>query len=99
MNKPKILVARAVFPEVIERLERQFEVESNQEDRIFSAAELTSRIADKDGVFTTASERMSAELIASAPRLKAICNMAVGYNNIDVDAATRAGIMVTNTPD
>jgi gluconate 2-dehydrogenase len=99
MTKPKILVTRAVFPEVIERLARQFNVESNQEDRIFSTAELASKIADKDAVFTTSSERMSAELIAAAPRLKAICNMAVGYNNIDVDAATRAGVMVTNTPD
>jgi gluconate 2-dehydrogenase len=99
MTKPKILVTRAVFPEVIERLERQFEVESNQEDRIFSNAELASKIVDKDAVFTTSSERMSAEQIASAPRLKAICNMAVGYNNIDVEAATRAGVLVTNTPD
>ncbi|MEN3294052.1 MAG: glyoxylate/hydroxypyruvate/2-ketogluconate reductase [Burkholderiales bacterium] len=99
MTKPKILVTRAVFPEVIEKLERQFDVESNQEDRIFTAAELASKIRDKDAVFTTSSERMSAEQIAAAPKLKAICNMAVGYNNIDVDAATRAGVMVTNTPD
>jgi gluconate 2-dehydrogenase len=99
MTKPKILVTRAVFPEVIERLQRQFDVESNQEDRIFSADELASKVRDKDALFTTSSERMSAELIAAAPKLKAICNMAVGYNNIDVDAATRAGIMVTNTPD
>jgi gluconate 2-dehydrogenase len=99
MTKPKILVTRAVFPEVIEKLERQFDVESNQEDRIFTDAELASKIRDKDAVFTTSSERLSAEQIAAAPKLKAICNMAVGYNNIDVDAATRAGIMVTNTPD
>jgi gluconate 2-dehydrogenase len=99
MTKPKILVTRAVFPEVIDRLQHRFDVESNQEDRIFTADELTSKIRDKDALFTTSSERMSAELIAAAPKLKAICNMAVGYNNIDVDAATRAGIMVTNTPD
>jgi gluconate 2-dehydrogenase len=99
MTKPKILVTRAVFPEVIERLQRQFDVESNQEDRIFSADELASKVRDKDALFTTSSERMSVEMIAAAPKLKAICNMAVGYNNIDVDAATRAGIMVTNTPD
>ncbi|MEN3365288.1 MAG: glyoxylate/hydroxypyruvate/2-ketogluconate reductase [Burkholderiales bacterium] len=99
MTKPKILVTRAVFPEVIERLQRQFDVESNQEDRIFTAAELSSKVADKDALYTTSSERVSAELMAAAPRLKAVCNMAVGYNNIDMDAATRAGIMVTNTPD
>ena len=97
--RQKILIARAVFPDVITRLAEHFEVESNQEDRIFTAAELADRIRDKDGLFITGSERMAADTIAAAPRLKAICNMAVGYNNIDVDAATAAGVMVTNTPD
>jgi gluconate 2-dehydrogenase len=99
MMKPKILVARAVFPDVIERLAQYFEVESNQDDRIFSEDELAEKIRDKQGIFTTPSERISAETIAQNPQLKAICNMAVGYNNIDLDASTRAGIMVTNTPD
>jgi glyoxylate reductase len=99
MTKPKILVTRAVFPEVIERLKQHFEVESNQDDHIFSANELAAKMQGKDAIFTTPSERISAELISASPTLKAICNMAVGYNNIDIDAATRAGIMVTNTPD
>jgi gluconate 2-dehydrogenase len=97
--KPKILVARAIFPEALDRLREYFDVESNQEDQIFSLQELKEKLRDKQGVFATGSERMSAELIAAVPNLRAICNMAVGYNNIDVDAATRAGIMVTNTPE
>jgi len=92
-------VTRAVFPDVIERLAQHFEVESNQEDRIFSTDELAAKVRGKDGVFTTPSERITAEVLAANPSLKAVCNMAVGYNNIDVDAATRAGIVVTNTPD
>jgi glyoxylate reductase len=96
--KPSILVARAVFPEVIERLRAHFDVEDNQGDDIFSPEELAIRLKDKDGLFATLSERISPELLAACPRLKAVCNMAVGYNNIDVDAATRAGVMVTNTP-
>jgi glyoxylate/hydroxypyruvate/2-ketogluconate reductase len=99
MTKPKILVTRAVFPEVIKRLEQHFEVESNQDDRILTAAELAQRVRDKDGIFATPSERITAEVLGASPALKAVCNMAVGYNNIDVAAATRAGIMVTNTPD
>jgi glyoxylate reductase len=99
MTKARILVTRAVFPDVLERLERHFEVESNQEDRIFSADELADRMRGKNGVFSTPSERITAQAIAGNPALKAICNMAVGYNNIDVDAATRAGVIVTNTPD
>lgn len=92
-------MTRAVFPDVIERLEQVFEVESNQEDRILSTDELDAAIHGKDGIFTTPSERITAGLLAANPALKAICNMAVGYNNIDVAAATRAGIVVTNTPE
>jgi glyoxylate reductase len=50
-------------------------------------------------MFSTLSERVDQALLASCPGLKAVCNMAVGYNNIDVDAASRAGVIVTNTPD
>jgi len=92
-------VTRAVFPDVIERLEQYFEVESNQDDRILTASELADRVKGKDGIFTTPSERITADVLAANPSLKAVCNMAVGFNNIDVDAATRAGIVVTNTPD
>ncbi|HEX2605053.1 MAG TPA: D-glycerate dehydrogenase [Oxalicibacterium sp.] len=97
--KPKILVARATFPETLARLEQYFDVESNQQDRIYSAEELRERMRDKTGVVVTSSERVTAELVAANPQLKAICNVAVGYNNIDVAAATRAGVIVTNTPD
>ena len=97
--KPSILVARAVFPEVIERLRQHFDVEDNQEDKVYTADELASRLQGKDGMFSTLSERVDQALLASCPQLKAVCNMAVGYNNIDVDAASRAGVVVTNTPD
>lgn len=97
--KPSILVARAVFPEVIERLRQHFDVEDNQEDKVYTAEELASRLQGKDGMFSTLSEKVDPALLASCPRLKAVCNMAVGYNNIDVSAASRAGVIVTNTPD
>lgn len=97
--KPKILMARAVFPEVIVGLQQFFEVETNQEDRVFSIDELSEKLHDKDGVITTASECISAALLNANPRLKAVCNQAVGFNNIDVVAATKSGVMVTNTPD
>ena len=99
MTKPTILVSRAVFPDVIERLAEHFNVESNQDDTIYTAEQFASKLRDKQGLFSTTSERITAELIAANPQLRAICNMAVGYNNIDLAAATRAGIMVTNTPD
>jgi glyoxylate reductase len=99
MDRLKVLVTRAIFPDVIDRLAEQFEVEANQQDDILSPAQLAERLRGKDAVFSTPSERITAEVIAANPQLRAICNMAVGYNNIDVAAATRAGIVVTNTPD
>lgn len=97
--KPKILVTRAVFQEVVDHLSQYFDVDSNQSDEVFSEAELIRRLQGKAGVYANPTNLMSAEVIRSAPELRAISNMAVGYNNIDVAAATAAGIMVTNTPD
>jgi len=97
--KPKILVARAVFPETIERLSQYFEVESNQADVVWSKAELTERLRDKDGAFTTGGDRIDGEVLAACPQLKICANMAVGYNNFDLDAMTARGVLATNTPD
>ncbi len=97
--KSKILITRAVFPEVIDHLSQYFDVDSNQSDEAFSESELIRRLQGKAGVYANPTTIMSAEVMRSAPELRAICNMAVGYNNIDVAAATAAGIMVTNTPD
>ena len=99
MSKPRILITRAVFPEVVERLAQHFEVEANPEDTIWSPEELMVRLADKDGAFTTGSQRIDSELVAACPRLKVVANMAVGYNNFDVEAMTAAGVQGTNTPD
>ncbi len=99
MNKPRILIARAIFPEVVERLTQHFEVEANPEDILWSPQELAERLADKDGALTTGSQRIDSELIAACPRLKIAANMAVGYNNFDVEAMTAAGVQGTNTPD
>lgn len=94
----RILVTRRVFPEVTERLRRHFEVEDNPHDRILDADTLAARIADKDGLFSMATDRIDAALVAAAPKLRAVANCAVGYNNIDVAACSARGILVTNTP-
>ena len=99
MNKPKILVARAVFPQIIELLQQHFEVEANQADETWSKAQLAERLRDKDGAFTTGSDRIDAEVLAVCPKLKICANMAVGYNNFDIDAMTAAGVLATNAPD
>jgi gluconate 2-dehydrogenase len=99
MNKPEILVARAVFPEVIVRLEEHFSVQANQADESWSQAELIARLQGKAGVFTTAGDRIDAQVLAACPQLKICANMAVGYNNFDLPAMTAAGVLATNAPD
>ena len=97
--KPEVLVTRAVFPSVLARLSAHFEVESNATDTVWDAAELTQRLQGKAGAFITGTERIDAALLDACPQLDAVCNMAVGYNNIDVAACTARGVLVTNTPD
>jgi glyoxylate/hydroxypyruvate/2-ketogluconate reductase len=99
MTKPKILIARAVFSEVIVKLEQYFEVESNPGDEIWTKAEFISKLQGKQGVFTTGGERIDADVLAACPDLKICANMAVGYNNFDVPAMTAAGVQATNAPD
>jgi DNA invertase Pin-like site-specific DNA recombinase len=81
MTKPHILVARAIFPETLERLAQHFEVEANPDDAIWTKAQLIERLQGKVGAFTTGSERIDAEVLAACPQLKIVANMAVGYNN------------------
>jgi glyoxylate/hydroxypyruvate/2-ketogluconate reductase len=99
MTKPRILVARAVFPEVITRLEQHFQVAYNQADEAWSSEQLAEKLRDKAGVFTTGSERIDEQLLAAAPELKICANMAVGYNNFDLPAMTARKVLATNTPD
>ena len=99
MTKPKILIARAVFPEVIAKLAQHFEVESNPSDDIWTKDQFIEKLKGKQGVFTTGGERIDAEVLAACPGLKICANMAVGYNNFDVPAMTAAGVQATNAPD
>lgn len=98
-TKPAVLVTRAVFPETIERLQRHFEVEANQDDAEWSREELIARLQGKQGALTTGSVRIDEAVLAGCPDLKICANMAVGYNNFDVEAMARHGIAGTNTPD
>ena len=93
----KILVARPIFPDVIERLKQYFDVDWNQGE-VLPADELTRRLADKDGALT-AGDPIGAAVLAAAPRLRVVSNMAVGYNNFDMAAFNAANVLGTNTPD
>jgi len=94
-----VLVTRATFPDIADRLREHFDVEDNPSDEIFSRDELIRRLQGKTGVMSTGSERIDAALLDACPQLKAVCNVGVGYNNIDVPACTARGVIVSNTPD
>ncbi|MCG6874320.1 MAG: D-glycerate dehydrogenase [Betaproteobacteria bacterium] len=97
--RPRVLVTLGIFPELLAQLRTQFEVEDNQTDRVLSPAELVRRLGDKDGALITGYDRIDASLLETCPRLKAACNLAVGYNNMDLPACTAHGVIATNTPD
>jgi lactate dehydrogenase-like 2-hydroxyacid dehydrogenase len=96
--KPKVLVTREVFDETLTFLAQHCEVESNQEDRAFDPEALARRLEDKDGVMCALTDRIDDKLLARCPKLKAVANIAVGYNNIDLAVCTARGVMATNTP-
>ena len=98
-TKPKILVARAIFPEALAKLEESFEVRSNQADQVFTPEELQKELASVVGALVAGSERIDVSALANAKNLKVVANISVGYNNFDVPAMTAAGVMATNTPD
>lgn len=97
--RPAVLVARALQPEVIARLREHFDVETNEHDAVYTRDELIARLQGKAGALTTGSERIDEVVLAACPGLRAVCNVAVGYNNFDVAACTARGVLCTNTPD
>ena len=98
-TKPTILVARAIFPDDLAKLQDRYEVLSNQADQVFTPDELRNHLANVDGALVTGSERIDQSALADAKRLKIVANISVGYNNFDVPAMTAAKVMATNTPD
>jgi len=96
--KPSILISSWMFSEVLEFAQEHFEVDDNQRREQFSAAALRARLQDKEGILIAGGDRVDEALLEACPRLRAVCNAGVGYNNIDIEGCTRRGILATNTP-
>ncbi len=96
--KPRALVARRFPGEGLALLQQSLTVEVWEEDRPIPREELLKRIENVEGLLSHGTEQVDEELMDRAPRLKVVSNYAVGFDNIDVAAATKRGIMVTNTP-
>lgn len=97
--KPQVLVTKRIYPEAIEYLKEHCEIDYVDNDSGLDADQLKQRIRGKQAVVSQLMNRFSAEVIDSLEGVKIIANVAVGFDNIDVPAATRKGILVTNTPD
>jgi glyoxylate reductase len=98
MSQMKILVTHRIPEEVLARLTRALQVEAYDQDPPLERPRLLQSVADKDGLLCTITDRIDAEVLDQAPALKVIANYGVGFEHIDVEAATRRGIPVTNTP-
>jgi glyoxylate reductase len=97
--KPAILVTRKLPDAAMALLDEHFQVEFNPHNRVLLREELLEAVKGKDGVLSLLTDTMDGEVMeTSGGQLKMIANYAVGFNNIDVDAATQRKIAVSNTP-
>ncbi|MDV3103284.1 glyoxylate reductase [Thermococcus waiotapuensis] len=97
--KPKVFITRRIPENGISLLREHFEVEVWEEEHEIPRELFLEKVRDADALVTMLSERVDKKVFDSAPRLRIVANYAVGYDNIDVEGATKRGIYVTNTPD
>ena len=97
-QRPKVLITRPIQQSVIDRISEHCDVQVHTVDEPMPPELLHSAMRDVDGVMP-AGVRISKEIIEASPRLRVVSNIAVGYDNIDLEACNRRHILVTNTPD
>lgn len=97
-RRPKVLITRPIPRSVVDRISEHCDVQVHTVDGPMPPELLAAAMHDADGVMP-AGVRISKEIIDAAPRLRVISNIAVGYDNIDVEACNRRHILVTNTAD
>jgi glyoxylate reductase len=98
MSKPKVYVTRLIPDDGMKLLYDKCEVTVNPHDRVATRQEIIDNIKGKDAMLCLLTDTIDAEIMDANPNVKIIANYAVGFNNIDVQAATQRGIPVSNTP-
>ena len=98
-SKPRVMISRALPEEVIARARSRADVDLHAGDKPLSKTELIARVKDREGLVCLITDTIDSSVLESCPGLKVVSNVAVGFNNIDVAAATKRGVVVTNTPD
>ncbi len=100
--RPRVLVALPIFAEVLAALAGYFDVDApcgTETPIAWTPESLAARLAGCAGLFLAAQPRIDAALLDACPSLRAVCSMAVGYDNIDLPACTARGVWVSNAPD
>ena len=97
-QRPRVLVARRIFPDIVERLRKHFDVDYRELDEPLEAKALAERLQGCAGLLIAGGERIDDALLSACPGLRAVCSMAVGFNNIDVPVCTAHGVLATNAP-
>jgi glyoxylate reductase len=98
-RKPAILISRRLPDEAIAAARARADVDVHTGHRPLTKPELIARLRGRQGLVCLITDAIDASVITACPDLRVVANVAVGYNNIDVAAASRAGVVVTNTPD
>ncbi len=98
-RKPAVLISRLLPEPAVQLARSRAEVDAYAKDAPMPRAELLERLTGKQGLICVISEVIDEALLAARPGLRVVSNVAVGYNNVDVAACTRRGVVVTNTPD
>lgn len=99
MRKPKVFITRQIPETAINVIREYYEVEVWRDEKEPPREVLLEKVRDVDALVTLLSDKIDREILDNAPRLRIIAQYAVGYDNIDIEEATRRGIYVTNTPD
>jgi glyoxylate reductase len=98
MPKPKVLSTRALFPAARKILDADCDVEYMTGDVRPSREDVLRRVKDKEALVCLLTDKVNDELLRNAPKLRVVANVAVGFDNIDVPACTKRGVVATNTP-
>jgi len=98
MGKPKVFSTHPLFEAPRKMLDEHFEVDYWSRPERPPRAELLRRVADKEALVCLLTEKINDELLAAAPKLRIVANVAVGFDNIDVPACTRRRVVASNTP-
>lgn len=99
MSQPLIYITSEIPEKGLEILKKEFEIKTNNSGKSLSKNELIAEAKEADAILPLLSDEIDGQVMDELENLKVIANYAVGYNNIDVQAATKRNIIVTNTPD